>query len=60
LHAIEVVTSLTFSSYHAGGWTALAWVSFFGFLVIVLAVSIGIMRPERTTTAGPAEPVLTT
>jgi len=59
LNAIEVVTALTFSSYHAGAWTAVAWVSFLGFLVIVLATSIAIMRPGRTAPTAAAESVLT-
>jgi hypothetical protein len=60
LNAIEVVTALTFSSYHAGGWTAVAWVSFLGFLAIVLATSIALLRPARAATDLPTERVLTT
>jgi hypothetical protein len=59
LNAIEVVTALTFSSYHAGGWTAIAWVSFLGFLVIVLAMSIAMMRPVSAGMDAPTEPALT-
>jgi len=47
LDGIEVVTSLTFSSYHAGLWTVIGWGGYLGLLVMIPLIGIaGLRRPE--------------
>ena len=58
LNAIAVVTSLTFSTYHGAAWGVPGWGAYLGFLVVVLAVAITMLRGAPTTTAHP-EVILT-
>jgi hypothetical protein len=47
-NAILVATSLTFSSYHAGGWTVMNWAAYIGFLVVILLISVAMNRGPKS------------
>jgi hypothetical protein len=51
LDAIEVITSLTFSSYHAGPWTVIGWAAYLGLLVVILLISIAMVREPESAPA---------
>ena len=56
--ALLVYISLTFSSYHAGGWTVIGWVGFLGKLAVILWMSLAMARQPRNvnqTSAGARE-----
>ena len=44
LNGVSVWTSATFSTYHGVAWSVPGWGSFFGFMGVVLAVSISMLR----------------
>jgi len=44
LDAVEVAPALTFSTYHAGGWTVVGWTSFLGLFAVVLVLSALMLR----------------
>jgi len=45
--ALLVYISLTFSSYHAGGWTVIGWVGFVGKLAVILWMSLAMARQPK-------------
>jgi hypothetical protein len=57
LNGMAVVTTLTFSTYHAGGWLGVGWGAYLGFILVVLVASIAMLRSpetERSVIANPA------
>jgi len=60
LNAVGIVTSVTFSTYHAGGWVAVGWGAYLGFMFVVLAASISMLRSPETARAASAKPVFAT
>jgi hypothetical protein len=57
--SVEVVTTLTFSSYHAGAWTAVGWIGFLGFLAVIFVASIALARGAEAPARAPRQAVLT-
>jgi hypothetical protein len=53
LNAIAVVTSLSFSTYHGAAWGVPGWGAYLGFLVVVLAVAIAMLRGTATSATRP-------
>lgn len=55
LVALLVHISLTFSSYHPGGWTVIGWVGFIGKLTVIIWMSLAMARQPKNadrTSAG--------
>jgi hypothetical protein len=49
---VGVVTSVSFSTYHAGGWLVVGWGAYVGFIAVVLVASISLLRrPESARSA---------
>jgi hypothetical protein len=40
LDLLEIAPALTFGNYHGAGWATLGWISFLGFLAMVLLLSV--------------------
>lgn len=57
--AVEVVATLTFSSYHAGAWTAVGWIAYLGFLAVILVGGIALTREAEASAPMPRQAVLT-
>jgi len=57
---VSVVTAVTFSTYHAGGWVAVGWGAYLSFMFVVLAASISMLRSPETARSAAAKPVFAT
>ena len=46
---VSVVTSVNFSTYHAGAWLPVGWFAYVGFIFVILVASISMLRrPESS------------
>jgi len=58
LNAVGVVTSATFSTYHSGGWLVVGGGAYLGFIFVVLAASISMLRRPEVARPAITNPVL--